>query len=173
MSLKSSKNRDEDLKNIYTRPTYIIWAKMLKIFIPINNLENSYKSSYHRILKCLEKQSLFCLHCFVNTSDCISSIQNPFSILCNCLEKSLSFVLEHWEVSYFVFEQHVIWYYIFVKLSLEVQGGQDYFRFVEGTCIIACGLSFSTLLLSIRCIKTLNSSQTLNSIRLWSWEQFL
>jgi len=23
------------------------------------------------------------------------------------------------------------------ELSLEVQGGQDYFRFVEGTCIIA------------------------------------
>jgi len=42
----------------------------------INNLENSYNSSYLRILKCLEKQSLFCSYCFVNTSDCISSIQN-------------------------------------------------------------------------------------------------
>jgi len=28
-----------------------------------------------------------------------------------------------------------------VELSLEVQGGHDYFRFVEGTCIIACVLS--------------------------------
>jgi len=32
-----------------------------------------------------------------------------------------------------------------VELSLEVQGGQDYFRFVEGTCIIACVLSSSVL----------------------------
>jgi len=75
--------------------------------------------------------------------------------------KSLGVVLEHWEVSYFVFEQLVIWYYILVKLSLEVQGGHDYFRFVEGTCIIACDPSFSALLLSICCIKTLNSRQTL------------
>jgi len=52
---------------------------------------------------------------------------------------------------------------------LEVQGGQDYFRFVEGTCInCLCSSFFSALLLSIRCIKTLNSHQTLNSIRLWS-----
>jgi len=81
--------------------------------------------------------------------------------------KSIGVVLEHWEVSYFVFEQLVIWYYILVKLSLEVQGGHDYFRFVEGTCVIACVLSFFAFLLSIRCIKTLNS------IRLWTWEQFL
>jgi len=26
----------------------------------------------------------------------------------------------------------------FSELSLEVQGGHNYFRFVEGTCIIAC-----------------------------------
>jgi len=45
-----------------------------------------------------------------------------------------------------VFEQLVIRYYILVELSLEEQGGQDYFRFVEGTCIIACVLSFSVLL---------------------------
>ena len=38
-------------------------------------------------------------------------------------------------------EQLVIWYYILVELSLEVQGGQDYFRFMEGTYIIACVLS--------------------------------
>jgi len=42
-----------------------------------------------------------------------------------------------------VFEQLVIRYYILVELSLEVQGGQDYFRFVEGTCIIACVLFLS------------------------------
>jgi len=46
-----------------------------------------------------------------------------------------------------VIEQLVIRYYILVELSLEVQGGQDYFRFVEGTCIIACVPSFSVLLL--------------------------
>ena len=57
--------------------------------------------------------------------------------------------------------QLVIWDYILEELSLEVQGGQDYFRFVEGTCIIACVLSFSVLLLIIRCTKTLNS------LRLW------
>jgi len=33
-----------------------------------------------------------------------------------------------------------------VELSLEVQGGHDYFRFVEGTCIIACVLFFFVLL---------------------------
>jgi len=35
-----------------------------------------------------------------------------------------------------------------------------------------CSSFFSAHLLSIRCIKTLNSNQTLNSIRLWSWKQF-
>ena len=44
-----------------------------------------------------------------------------------------------------VIEQLVICDYILVELSLEVQGGQDYFRFVEGTCIIACVLSSSVL----------------------------
>ena len=63
------------------------------------------------------------------------------------IEKSLSCVIE----------QLVIRHYILVELSLEVQGGQNYFRFVEGTCIIACVLSFSVLLLIIRCTKTLNS----------------
>jgi len=52
------------------------------------------------------------------------------------IEKSLTWV----------FEQLVIRYYILVELSLEVQGGQDYFRFVEGTCKIACILYFSVLL---------------------------
>jgi len=36
-------------------------------------------------------------------------------------------------------------YYISSELSLEVQGGQDYFRFVEGTCIIALCLSSLSL----------------------------
>jgi len=45
-----------------------------------------------------------------------------------------------------VFEQLVIRYYILVELSLEEQGGREYFRFVEGICIIACVLSFSVLL---------------------------
>ena len=31
------------------------------------------------------------------------------------------------------------------KLTLEVKGGHNYFRFVEGTCIIACVLSSSVL----------------------------
>jgi len=48
------------------------------------------------------------------------------------IEKALSCVIE----------QLVIRHYILVELSLEVQGGHDYFRFVEGTFIIACVLSF-------------------------------
>ena len=81
--------------------------------------------------------------------------------------KSHSFVIEHRSLLEFslsiekslscVIEQLVVRHYILVELSLEVQGGQDYFRFVEGTCIIACVLSFSILLLIIRCTKTLNS----------------
>jgi len=53
------------------------------------------------------------------------------------IEKSLSCVIE----------QLVIRHYILVELSLEVEGRQDYFRFVEGTYIIVCVLSFSVLLL--------------------------
>ena len=49
-----------------------------------------------------------------------------------------------------VIEQLVIGDYILVELPLEVQGGQDYFWFVEGTCIIACVLSSSVLYI-IRC----------------------
>ena len=63
------------------------------------------------------------------------------------IEKSLSCVIE----------QLVIRHYILVQLSLEVQGGHDYVRFVEVTCIIVCVLSLSALLLIIRCTKTLNS----------------
>jgi hypothetical protein len=37
-----------------------------------------------------------------------------------------------------------------------MQGGQDYFRFVEGTCIIALCLSSFSLSVVIRCILVLN-----------------
>ena len=63
MPFNSSINRDEDLENKYTsrhsskRP--ILCAKRRKQ--NINYLENSFNYSYLRILKCLEKQSLFCL----------------------------------------------------------------------------------------------------------------
>ena len=42
----------------------------------INNLENSFNSSYLRILKCLENKVCSVSYCIVNTSDCITSIQN-------------------------------------------------------------------------------------------------
>ena len=57
---------DKDLKKIhtiqvYTRPI----LSVQNIGKKINNLENSFNCSYLRILKCLEKQSLFCfvLYC--------------------------------------------------------------------------------------------------------------
>ena len=43
----------------------------------------------------------------------------------------------------------------FSELSLEVQGGQDYFRFVEGTCIIALCLASLSLSVFIRCTQIL------------------
>jgi len=73
--------------------------------------------------------------------------------------KSLGVVLEQKKSLSYVIEQLVIRHYILVELSLEMQGGQDYFRFVEGTCIIACVLSFSVLY-----IYPLH--KTLNSLRL-------
>jgi len=75
--------------------------------------------------------------------------------------KSLSVVIEHRSLLELSLSR-VIWHYILVELSLEVQGGQDYFWFVEGTCIIACVLYFSVLLLSYPLHKTLNS------LRLWT-----
>ena len=78
-SLKSSINRDEDLENHieqeYTRKRPILCAKRRKQ--NINNLENSFNCSYLRILKCLEKQSLFCFVLYIKYS-------KPYSILCNC-----------------------------------------------------------------------------------------
>ena len=86
----------------------------------------------------------------MNTTDCISSVQTqtyfPVSLF-DC--KSLACVLEHRKslacvLEYLQFE--------ISELSLEVQGAQDYFRFVEGTCIIAlCLSSLSLTLFFIRC----------------------
>jgi len=183
MSLISSINRDEDLE-------YKTIENQAKGQHSVQNVE--YKTSTtSRILpiahilefsSVLEKQSLFCSYCIVNTSDCISSIQNliQFFVIVklslfqlwlskgSLLELSLSIEVSFscdWakEVSWScpwaknslscVIEQLVIWHYILVELSLEVQGGQDYFRFVEGTCIIAYVRSLSVLLLIIRCTR--------------------
>ena len=57
------------------------------------------------------------------------------------------------------------WY--FSELSLEVQGGQDYFRFVEGTCIIALCLSSLSLCL-FAAFRFWLSLQKLNSICFWT-----
>jgi len=65
-SLKTSIYRDEDLENTYknaiTRKRPILCEKRRKQ--NINNLENSFNCSNLRILKCLEKQSLFCLELY-------------------------------------------------------------------------------------------------------------
>jgi len=47
---------------------------------------------------------------------------------------------------------HLEFLNIFSELSLEVQGGHDYFRFVEGTYIIALCLSSIFLSIFIGCI---------------------
>jgi len=81
------------------------------------------------------------------------------SLLLVCLRicKSLVVVLEHrkvsclcaWalEISCLCAWVLVIWNYFVSEISLEVQRGQDYFRFVEGTRIIALCLSSLSLLL--------------------------
>ena len=87
------------------------------------------------------------------------------------IEKSLSCVIE----------QLVIRHYILVELSLEVQGGQNYFWFVEGTCIIACVLSFSILLLLSATLRlwtqvrlwTISDSESGNSFSERKKEKFL
>ena len=70
---------------------------------------------------------------------------------------------------------NVIWHYILVELSLEVQGGQDYFRFVEGTCLIACVLSFSVLLHLSAALRlwTISDSEPGNSSSERKEEKFL
>ena len=136
----------------------------------------------------------------------------PFSILCNCLEKFLYFVIEHKSLFQLWLSKGSL---LELSLSIEVTFRCDWAKKVSWSCPWAlrslllcvwatcnlilhfsgtllgsgrgtellpvcgrnlynclCSSFFSALLLSIRCIKTLNSSQTLNSIRLWSWEQF-
>jgi len=65
-SLKTSIYRDEDLENIQLDNTRkqrpILCAKRCKQ--NINNLENSFNFPNLRILKCLEKHSLFCLELY-------------------------------------------------------------------------------------------------------------
>ena len=87
--------------------------------------------------------------------------------MCLSICKSLVVVLVHrkvfclcaWalEISCLCAWVLVIWDYIVSEISLEVQGGHEYFRFVEGTCIIA--LCLSSLSLSycvfIRCTLSL------------------
>jgi len=134
--------------------SYFSYSKSQTLLI--NNLDNSYKSSYFRISKCLRKTEsvlfvLFCEYLWLYIK-----YSKLFSILCNCLEvswscpwalKSLSCVIEQRKSLTCVFEQLVIWYYILVELSLEVQGGQDYFRIMEGTCInCLCSSSVSCFL---------------------------
>jgi len=110
---------------------------------------------------------------------------------CPWARKSLSCVIEHRRVLElslsieksltWVFEQLVIRYYILVELSSEVQGRQDYFRFVEGTCIIACVLSFSVLLLLSAALRlwtqvrlwTISDSESGNSFSERKKEKFL
>jgi len=90
------------------------------------------------------------------------------SLLLVCLSicKSLVVVLEHMKVSCLCAWALkisclcawvlVIWDYIVSEISLEVQGGQNYFRFVEGTCIIALCLSSSlSYSVFIRCTLSL------------------
>ena len=78
-------------------------------------------------------------------------------LLCLSICKSLVVVLEHrkvsclcawaYEISCLCAWVLVIWDYIVSEISLEVQGGLDYFRFVEGSCIIV--VSFFSLSLTL------------------------
>jgi len=106
----------------------------------------------------------------VNTTDCISSVQlQTFFFVILFDWKSLAVVLEHRSLL-IVFRSigsllqlcltilslllvlavsicnQIL---LFSELSLEVQGGHDYFQFVEGTCIIALCLLSLSLSLSI------------------------
>jgi len=64
-----------------------------------------------------------------------------------------------------VIEQLVIRHYILVELSLEVQGGQDYFP-VCGRNLYNCLCSFFLCSLTfIRCTKTLNLGTVLQNVR--------
>jgi len=110
------------------------------------------------------------LICIVSISDCISSVQcQTFFFVILFDWKSFAFVLEHRSLL-IVFRSIgsllqlclSIWSLLlilavsicnqilhFSELSLEVQEGQDYLRFVEGTCIIDLCLSSFSLSLSL------------------------
>ena len=100
-------------------------------------------------------------------------------LVCLCICKSLVVVLEHRKVSCLcawaleisclcAWVLVIILDYTVSEISLEVQGGQDYFRFVEGTHIIACVLSFSVLLLlsAARRLWTQSDSELLQTMNL-------
>jgi len=127
-----------------------------------SSLEISFQSPYLRNSRVL--MSLY-LICIVSTFDCISSVQCQTFFFASLFDyKSLVCVLEHISllIVFLSIESLLllclsIWSLLlslamsicnqilhFSELSLEVQGGQDYFRFVEETCIIAlCLLSLS------------------------------
>jgi len=77
-SLNSSINRDEDLENNITRQHTRIQGQY-----SAQNVENKHQQLreffncfYLRIPKCLEIRVCSVSYCIVNTSDCISTIQN-------------------------------------------------------------------------------------------------
>jgi len=123
-----------------------------------SSLRISFQSSY---LRNSRVSKILYLICIVSTSDCISSVQVSNIFLVILFDrKSLACVLEHRSLLIvFLSIGSLLQLCLsicnqilhFSKLSLEVQGGQDYFRFVEGTCIIALCLSslFLSLFLSV------------------------
>ena len=101
---------------------------------------------YHWLyIKCSNSNNFLCKSVFVS-----------LLLVCLSICKSLVVVLEHrkvfclcaWalEISCLCAWVLVIWDYIVSEISLEVQGGQDYFRFADRTCIIALSLSSLSLL---------------------------
>ena len=127
-SLNPSINRDEDIENrdldIHTRP--ILYAKTWNT--NINNLENSFNCFYPRIPKCLEKQSLFCFVLYCEYLWLYIKYSKPYSILCNCLaksllglieqRKSLGVVLEHRSLFLLWLSIEVSWRCPWAKISL-------------------------------------------------------
>ena len=160
---------------------FVLFCEYLWLYIKYSKL---FSILYNCLVKSLsfviEHRSLFLLW-----------LSKEVSFLCDWAKKSLSCVIEHrslLELSLSIeksltcgFEQLVIRYYILVELSLEVQRGQNYFRFVEGTCIIACVLSFSVLLLLSAALRlwtqvrlwTISDSKSGNSFSERRKEKFL
>ena len=83
----------------------------------INNLENSFNCLYLRIPKCLKKQSLFCFALYCEYLWLYIKYSKPYSILCNCLVKSLSVVIEQRKSLGVVLEHSSLF---LVWLSIEV-----------------------------------------------------